>query len=228
MKDPLQTGDTQFDGGRGLVVDKDRIGDWMQTWTGKRFYVADPRPEDFDILDIIYALSQSNRYNGHCRFYSRMEHSILVSKIVPQEYAREAFAHDFEECYVPDMHRPLKRTLGKENHFFVICDNLSAAICKRFGLPFPLSQVVKDADTAILHLEKEALFPRSDPWDIPLPRPTGVQVHCYSPEAVMWMGLQRYCELFEDDFVTLRARMYQQLGQDLSALTEHWRRMRAE
>jgi hypothetical protein len=42
-----------------------RIGDWIQTASGKQFWPFDPRPEDVFIEDIAASLAQINRYNGH-------------------------------------------------------------------------------------------------------------------------------------------------------------------
>ena len=35
-----------------------RIGDWMQTYTGRRFWPLDPRPEEMHIRDIAMALGK--------------------------------------------------------------------------------------------------------------------------------------------------------------------------
>lgn len=218
-----KTGDIQFDGGRGLL-EEGRIGDWMQTWTGRRFYVADPRPEDVDPLDCIMALAMKSRYNGHCRFYSCVEHSIHVNRMVPLEYAREGFGHDFDEVYMPDLHRPAKRVLGKENAFFKLCENIyKKAIAPRFNLPLELSSIVKEADTAICIVEREALHPRADEWYLPFPRPN-IEIQAYGPEAAFWAGLQRYCELFNDDFEKLSGRARELMAQDQDALISHWNR----
>jgi hypothetical protein len=37
---------------------RDRIGRWMQTYSGKQFWPLDPRPEEIDIRDIAAALSK--------------------------------------------------------------------------------------------------------------------------------------------------------------------------
>lgn len=63
-----------------------RIGDWMQTYTGRAFWPLDPRADEIDILDIAHALSHQCRYAGHCkRFYSVAEHSIwcAVVAVIP-------------------------------------------------------------------------------------------------------------------------------------------------
>ena len=41
--------------------DNNRIGDWIQTYTGKCFYPLDPRPEEIDIMDIAHSLSMTCR-----------------------------------------------------------------------------------------------------------------------------------------------------------------------
>lgn len=54
----------------------DRIGDWVPTLSGVRFFPFDPRPEDFDLGDIGHGLSNLCRYNGQCsEFYSVAQRS---------------------------------------------------------------------------------------------------------------------------------------------------------
>lgn len=188
--------DVMFDGGRFVNKDETRVGDAMSTYTGKKFYPADPRPEDVDIIDIAVATGNMCRYGGHCLFYSVAEHSIHVSKIVPPELALSGLLHDATEAYIADLIRPLKRTLGKENFYFEIEDRIwRRAIAPAFGLPQDLPQQVIDADTAMLALEKEALHSRSDPWDLPFPPPKNVTIQCYSAEDASYRFLYRYCEI---------------------------------
>jgi hypothetical protein len=86
-----------------------RLGNWMQTQFGNQFWPLDPRPEDFDIKEIASALGKACRYAGHCfGFYSVAEHSVLVSQIVPPEFALTALMHDATEAYLVDIPRPLK------------------------------------------------------------------------------------------------------------------------
>src|SRR5690606_23156115 len=40
-------------------------GPWIQTYTGRRFYVTAPRPEDVCIEDVAHALSNICRFTGH-------------------------------------------------------------------------------------------------------------------------------------------------------------------
>ncbi|AMV24559.1 hypothetical protein VT84_09200 [Gemmata sp. SH-PL17] len=95
------------------AVQSERRGDWVQTFTGRKFWPLDPRPEDVDVRDIAHALSLLCRFTGHSRtFYSVAQHSVLASQIVPPESALAALLHDAAEAYMGDIARPWKRFLS--------------------------------------------------------------------------------------------------------------------
>src|SRR5690606_5290032 len=81
-----------------------RLGDWMQTFTGRAVYPLDLRPDDIDIQDIAHALSMQCRYAGHTRqFYSVAEHSVHVARWCRQygpAAALEGLLHDATEAYL--------------------------------------------------------------------------------------------------------------------------------
>jgi hypothetical protein len=187
--------DIERDGGKFLTTDPGRKGEAMQTWTGIRFYPVDPRAEDVDLLDIAYALGNMSRYNGHCRFYSVAEHAVLVSYLVEARNALDALHHDDEEAYITDLIRPVKRNLSPDNPYFTMGKGIMSAAAKKFGLSDPLPQEVKNADTAILGLEKEVLHPRSDPWQLPFPVPYHLSIRCYPPFSATMLFLRRHFEL---------------------------------
>jgi uncharacterized protein len=142
-------------------------GNWMQTFSGGRFYPADPRPEQISIEDIARALSRLCRYAGHCeQFYSVAQHSVYVSAFVPVEHQLTALLHDATEAYLVDIPRPLKRMLPA---YELIEDNLWRVIASEFGLPAEMPQCVKDADNAVLLAEKAQILKASEPWPIPGP-----------------------------------------------------------
>src|SRR5690606_29748913 len=90
-----------------------RKGDWMQTFTGRRFWPLDPRPDEICIEDIAHALSMQCRYAGHClSFYSVAEHSVLLSQHVAEPFRRWALLHDASEAYLVDVPRPIKGDLS--------------------------------------------------------------------------------------------------------------------
>ena len=217
------TGDIGIDGGMGIakVPEPGRHGDWMQSWTGKRIYPIDPRPDDIDILDILYALSNMTRYNGHCRFYSVLEHSILISYLVKPEHAKHGFAHDFTEAYLSDIVRPVKRILGKENDWFKIDKGLwEKAIAPKLGLDPILPKEVVEMDTAICITEKRVLHPRSDKWHLPFPDPMA-NIRCMSPGLVFAEGLRRYCELWGESLKEMQDKAIFLLAQDAEHFNQH-------
>src|SRR5690349_18842227 len=94
-----------------------RTGDWIATFTGKRWFLTDPDPADVDIDDIAHALSMICRFGGHTKqFYSVAEHSVRVANAM--EIAGcgalaclHGLIHDAPEAYLGDIVRPLKYSL---------------------------------------------------------------------------------------------------------------------
>ena len=95
-------------------ADQGRVGDWIQTFSGGCFWPLDPRSSEVDIHDIAQSLAMTPRYRGHTvRFYSVAEHSVLVSRAVPPEYALWGLLHDAAEAYTADIPSPLKRSIAE-------------------------------------------------------------------------------------------------------------------
>lgn len=183
-----------------------RAGDWMLTFTGRRFWPRDPRADEIDVRDIAHALSLICRYGGHvARFYSVAEHCCLlaqhfVDKFGPGELARWALIHDGAEAYIGDMIRPLKPSMAQ---FQKVEGRIDKMIAARFGLrgPFPIE--VKAADTAILGDEAQQLFSPAalaiDDWWRSC-GPLGVTIGGWKPARAE----QRFLELFDSLFPGMR------------------------
>lgn len=157
-----------------------RIGDWMQTFTGRQFWPLDPRAEEIFIEDIAHSLSMQCRYAGHSiLFYSVAEHSVLLSQNAPADLQLWALLHDAAEAYILDVIRPLKPNLPgyveAEAHVMV-------EVCARFGLPFLMPKEVKRLDGAILRDEAmQNMAPCVTPWTFPEPEPLGVKLQFWTP-----------------------------------------------
>jgi len=105
---------------------------WIQTYTGKPFYFDNIDSNEICIEDIAHALSNICRFGGHTPFhYSVAQHSLLVSRLVPREYALEALLHDATEAYIGDMVTPLKRRIPEFSGYEA---ELSKKISRVFGL----------------------------------------------------------------------------------------------
>lgn len=86
---------------------------------------------DITIEDIAWGLGRTLRYGGHIREdYTVAHHSIIMSYLVPEEYALEALLHDAAEAYVGDIIWPVKALFPEVEAF----ENMLAnKILQRFG-----------------------------------------------------------------------------------------------
>lgn len=170
-----------------------RVGDWMQTYSGRQFWPIDARPEEIGLDDIAHSLAMQCRFAGHCdRFYSVAEHSWLLSRAVPPAFARWALLHDASEAYILDVVRPLKPALAGYRE---IEDRLMVAICVRFDLSLIMPPEVKDADNRILIDERDQnMSPAPAPWSVP-DAGLGVTLLFLSPAEAERMFLARAAEL---------------------------------
>lgn len=170
---------------------------WFQTNSGLAFHHLNPKQEDIRIEDIAHALSMTCRFGGHVNsFYSVAQHSVMVSVIVPQEYALQALLHDAPEAYIGDMVNPLKCEMPE---FRKLEKEIWQVIAKKFSLPVTLHESVKKADLVALATERRDLMGRSPlPWKIDEaqvePNP-GWIIHPQPPAVAKENFLLRYREL---------------------------------
>ncbi|AOR76534.1 hypothetical protein [Novosphingobium resinovorum] len=175
------------------VAGEDRVGNWMQTHSGRRFFPIDPRADEVFIEDIAAALGKLCRFNGHCRgFYSVAEHSVLVSMVVPREDALAGLLHDATEAYVADVIRPLKPYLAG---YAEIEHRVWLAVAEKFGLAPELPESVKIADNAVLLREADEIMAQPpELWNVK-GTPANVPIECWSPAMATTMFRARYTEL---------------------------------
>lgn len=196
-------------------VGDDRCGDWNCSYTGRRYWSLDPRPEDIDFQDVAHALANICRFNGHCReFYSVAQHSVYVSHIVPPEHALAGLMHDGPEAYVGDVTRPLKRS-DAMRPFVEAEARWDAAFAARLGLPELVPAAVKVADNRMLATEAWDIMPQHTVKDWFLPHPplaaderVAVFGHpgfvCWSPQYAERRFLERLAALLPGDNITLQ------------------------
>lgn len=145
-----------------------RKGDWIQTYSGGKFYPLDPHEEDINIVDIAHALSNLCRYTGHSnKFYSVAQHSIIgtvhLLKLYPDNeiLAKQFLLHDATEAYINDIARPLKQYLTL---YKTIEDNIAKIIYKKFKVSYPFDRVIKIIDNSLLYEESKILMLGTDEW----------------------------------------------------------------
>ncbi len=145
-------------------------GDWIQTYTGKKFYPLDPRPEDVCIEDIAHALSLICRYNGHSRvFYSVAEHSYRMSLAEIRGNPKWFLMHDAAEAFLSDVPRPIKPMLPE---FAQIEKSILKVIGEKFNLGEFDEAEILNADLIMLATEKrDVLVFNHINWNVKLPQP---------------------------------------------------------
>ncbi|WP_158784985.1 HD family hydrolase [Pantoea sp. BAV 3049] len=168
---------------------------WITTLTGRHFNFCDITPESICIEDIAAALSNICRFTGHVpEFYSVAQHSVLVSDLVPPEFAFEALMHDAAEAYCNDIAAPLKQLLPDYRN---VIQSVESAIAVKYGLPLEMSREVKHADLVMLATERREFgLDDGTPWPIlhgidPAP----ILINPLSPRQALVKFMQRYNEL---------------------------------
>lgn len=184
----------------GIGIDVKRA--WIITFTGKKFYHLAPTPEMVDITDIAHALSMLCRWTGHTRFhYSVAQHSIYASHLVPKQFALAALLHDSSEAYLGDMNRPLKHFTAAGPAYREIEEKVEAVIFGKFGVPFPLPEEVKEADTQMLYAEKAQLMTITEATKYEARKwgrdetEADVRIQRWTPRRAEKMFLKRFAEL---------------------------------
>lgn len=128
------------------------------------------------------------------------QHSVLVSREVPEKYALEGLLHDASEAFLGDVSSPLKALLPD---YRKMESRINAVVRRRFGLRDNVSNSVKHADLVLLATEARDLLPlggEADSWSLlrdiePLP----YAIEPLSPEQARREFLNRYEELTSND-----------------------------
>lgn len=171
---------------------------WIQTYSGGKFHILDPRQDEINIVDIGHALSMMCRFTGHVRrFYSVAEHCWHASHIVPAEDALWALMHDASEAYIADINRPLKHFTPVGPSYMKVEDKVMKAICKKFGMDPEQPASVHKADGMMLYAEKEQLMPPMS-WETKWTadeEPAQVKIRCWKSEIAEAAFLSRFYEL---------------------------------
>ena len=160
---------------------------------GDFFDFADPESHNFNIATIGHSLSHLCRFTGHTiRHYSVAEHSVLVSRLVPDELAFGALMHDAAEAYLGDVSSPLKALLPE---YKALEERVERAIAAFFSLDFPLHPLIKSADKALYREELRQMTNGHDNlWHVDQPK-VDVMITGMQPKDAKNFFLSRFAEL---------------------------------
>jgi hypothetical protein len=143
-----------------FVPGSSREGDYIRTYTGRKFWPLSPQPEEVAIEDIAHALANSCRWTGHVkRFYSVGQHSLFceawVSGCTPATRL-QALMHDASEAYIADIAKPIKPHMPQ---YRTIEARLMEVIAQALGFPWPMGEEVHRVDAFALAVECYHLMP---------------------------------------------------------------------
>lgn len=175
----------------------ERIGNWIQTFSGGQVWPLDLRPGEIHIVDIAHSLSMQCRFNGHTsEFYSVAEHCCHVHDLLPAPLKRAGLLHDASEAYLCDLPRPLKKSPGFGTLYQAVERELEATIAARFGFDFPYASAVHDADARLLATEAAQLMsPLHPAWPDYGAPVGGLILPCWIPARARTEFLNRFAGL---------------------------------
>ncbi|HJV84475.1 MAG TPA: hydrolase [Noviherbaspirillum sp.] len=117
-----------------------------------------PDATGLPVEDVARALAYQPRWCGATKqFYSVAEHSVMVSRLVPEQFAYDALWHDAVEFIQGDWPSPLKVYLGRDEINRKLAP-IEEALARRFGFALHLPEV-KKADLVAMATELRDLLP---------------------------------------------------------------------
>jgi 5'-deoxynucleotidase YfbR-like HD superfamily hydrolase len=142
----------------------------IDTASGAKLNLDNPRPEDIRIEDVAGGLSKVCRFGAQAlEYYSVAQHALLVQRLVVEagysELALAALHHDSHEAYLCDIPTPLKRKIrARTNVYDEACKTLDRVIADAFGIEWPEhgspeQRAIKHADGQALLMEASRLLP---------------------------------------------------------------------
>lgn len=175
------------------------------TFSGRQIDLTAIKPDDIEIIDIAVGLAQQCRYAGQVwPFYSVAEHSVLISRMVPQvpnsSLPLKALLHDAPEFIINDLVRPVKRKVTGYDEIEAV---VMEAVEREFDFQYTAADwtVIKHYDDLITISERRALMPRLNPssygagvHESEVPK---VKFHCLPPAEAAMAFLSRFFFLAE-------------------------------
>lgn len=133
----------------------------IQTFSGRIIDVLKPDANVFDPIDMAHSLGAQPRFLGHTkRFYSVAEHTVRMARHFRSSWA---LMHDAIEYILYDLPKPIKMLFPEygelENAWL-------EQLATRYGLEWPMPEIVKQWDLQMLATEKEQLMARGYNWNL--------------------------------------------------------------
>jgi hypothetical protein len=187
------------------VPGSSRQGDYIRTYTGRKFWPLDPQPDEVAIEDIAHSLANSCRWTGHVRrFYSVGQHSLFCMawvKGVAPAIRLQALLHDASEAYIADIAKPIKPHMPQ---YRTIESRLMEVISEALHFPWPMDEIVHKVDVFALTVECYHLMPQEGfPVDIMAPAPDAATMELIKQIELPMFSIPTVEEYFLKDYQNL-------------------------
>lgn len=176
---------------------------WLQTLTGRQWFVDEPEAYAYDIVEIARALAHLNRFAGHTTLpYSVAQHSVFVAEEVMRatavrRLAKAALIHDAAEAFCVDLPAPIKR-MKELAGYRAIIRRTEVAIARSFGVEdLRKHPAIARADLVALATEKRDVLgpsPHDDDWGLDLPPPSEARIVPSSHDVACGVFLRAWSE----------------------------------
>tara|TARA_R110002050_G_scaffold69507_2_gene150322 strand:+ start:8073 stop:8615 length:543 start_codon:yes stop_codon:yes gene_type:complete len=134
----------------------------INTASGRKINLLDPKPEQISIGDIARGLSYNSHFGGQTpQFFSISQHCLLVCELMELRFKKDpammmlALLHDASEAYLGDMLKPLKVMLP---NFREIEDRMMGVILERYSLDPTSMVIIKEYDILAQEMEYNAFY----------------------------------------------------------------------
>lgn len=162
------------------LIDRGTV--FIPTFSGKLFWPLEPRLEELEIADIAHHLAMTCRWRGAVlEFLSVAQHSWHVAKALraePLETQLWGLLHDADEFCLCDLSSPLKSDVGFGAGFRAASNRVLKVVAERYGLAWPMPDVVGEADRMVAAAEARMFLRRAPSW--------AVQDQRYQEEIFPW------------------------------------------
>lgn len=166
----------------------------IHLYSGKRFNLLKPRPQDVDIESVAHGLSQIVRWTGQCSEPITVgQHSCLCCDMGPPEHKFSLLCHDMQESLVNDCSRPLKDLIPQ---YSAIEHRIEKMMCRKYGIPYPHPPIVKEIDIRMLLTEMRQFIKGSD-WKLYPSQPFDIKIKVWSHKRAEREFLKRFHQLYK-------------------------------
>lgn len=134
---------------------------YLNLFTGRKFYPLRPDKEPANIIDIAHSLSNQPRFGGHLSaWYSVAQHCCHVHDLMPKRLKLYGLLHDGPEFVIMDLPMPIKRLPAIYKVYKPLERKIESSIFNEFGVKVTAAdrKLLKDKENRLCQNEKQFFY----------------------------------------------------------------------